>query len=149
MEQIQDAYDAEVRLAALTNQVEWIRKFTAGSAAERREYEELKEIIAAGADETGMSVRVGDAEVVEGPHGIRRSDLFGTLSDLNKVGIPEEGLERILDGNWSDADVEFAQRELDRLTATPAWREALCAGDPTARHEMTAWSAVISSRKTL
>jgi hypothetical protein len=129
--------------------VDWIRKFTAGSAAERAEYEELKQIIAAGADETGMSVRVGDAEVVEGPHGIRRSDLFGALSDLNTVGIPVEGLERILDGNWSDADVDFAQRELNRLTATPAWRAALCAGDPTARHELTAWSAIVGSRKVL
>jgi hypothetical protein len=148
-EAIEDAYDAQVRLSALVNDPTWARRFSEGSFAERQEYQELQEIIAAGADESGMSVRVGDAEVVEGPHGIRRSDLFGALSDLNRVGIPVQGLERILDGNFSDEDVAWAQQSLDRAMATPAWREALVSGDPTARHEMTAWSAVISSRKTL
>jgi hypothetical protein len=146
---VQDAHTAEVRLAALLADPNFARRYSEGGIAERREISELQEIIAAGADETGMSVRVGEAEVVEGPHGIRRSDLFGALSDLKKIGIPEEGLERILDGNFSDSDVEFAERELNKLKATPAWREALLAGDPTARHEMTAWSAVISSRKVI
>jgi hypothetical protein len=148
----QDAHDAERRLAALTSNVDWIRKFTAGSPAERAEYEELKAIIAAGADETGMSIRVGDAEIVDAvtdPHGIRRHELFGALSDMNKRGIPIGALERFMDGNWSDADYEFATRELDRLTATPAWRDALSAGDPTALHEFEAWSMIVSSRKVL
>jgi hypothetical protein len=148
-EQVQDAHTAEVRLAALLADPNFARRYSEGGVAERREYEELKQIIAAGADETGMSVRVGDAEVVEGPHGIRRSDLFGALSDLEKVGITVAGLERILDGNFSEEDQMWAQRELDRATATPEWTAALLRGDPTAKHEFTAWCAVISAGKTL
>jgi hypothetical protein len=148
-EQVEDAHTAEVRLAALLADPNFARRFSEGGAAERRELEELQEIIAAAADETGMSVRVGDAEVIEGPHGIRRSDLFGALSDLNKVGIPEAGLERILDGNFSEEDQMWAQRELDRAMATPEWTAALLRGDPVAKHEFTAWCAVISAGKTL
>jgi hypothetical protein len=147
--QVESAYDAEVRLAALTSNVDWIRKFTAGSPAERREYEELKAIIADGADETGMSIRVGDAEVVEGPFGVRRSDLFGALSDMNKIGIPVEGLERFLDGNFSEEDQLWAQQSLDRAMATKEWTDGLLRGDPTCLHEFTAWCAVVSAGKTL
>jgi hypothetical protein len=146
IESAESAYDAEVRLARLTADESWMRRYAAGSRAERAEYEQLTRMIAAGADETGMSVRVGDVETLrEGE--IRRADLFGVLSDMNKAGVALEGLERFLDGNFSDEDIEFAQRELDRLTATPAWRDALLAGDPQCRHELVAWSAVISSGK--
>jgi hypothetical protein len=148
-EQIEDAHTAEIRLAALLADPNFARRYSEGGAAERREIAELQEIVSQGADETGMSVRVGDAEVVEGPHGIRRSDLFGALSDLEKVGIPVAGLERILDGNFSEEDQMWAQRELDRATATPEWTAALLRGDPTAKHEFTAWCAVISAGKTL
>jgi hypothetical protein len=148
----QDAELAAVRLAALTSNVDWIRKYTAGAPAERAEYEELRAIVAAGADETGMSVRVGDAEVVDAlsdPHGVRRSDLFGALYDLNKVGIPEETLAKVLDGDWSDTDYEFAVSELDKLTSNSEWRARLLSGDREARHEQVAWRAIVGSRKVL
>jgi hypothetical protein len=148
-EQVQDAHTAEMHLAALLADPNFARRYSEGGIAERREISELQEIIAAGADETGMSIRVGDAEVVEGPYGIRRHELFGALSDLKKAGIPEEGLERILDGNFSDEDVEFAERELDRLKNDPVWQKALLSGDRTARHEQLAWSGIIGSRKVL
>jgi hypothetical protein len=151
-EQVEDAHDAEVRLAALTNDPAWIRKYNERSPAERAEAAELQEIIRAGRDADGLSVRVGDAEVIDAisdPHGVRRSDVFGVLSDLNRLGIPEAGLERILDGNFSDEEYEFAERELDRLKNDPVWQKALCAGDRTARHELAAWSAVAGSRKVL
>jgi hypothetical protein len=145
-EQVEGADDAAVRLARLSCDPVWARKVAEGSRAERAEYERLTQMIAAGADETGMSVRVGDVEVVE-EGGIRRSDLFGTLSDLNKVGIPLEGLERILDGNFSPDDIEWAEHELDRGLATKEWTDALLRGDPTVRHEFTALCAVISAGK--
>jgi hypothetical protein len=148
----QDAHAAEVRLAALTSNVDWIRKYTAGSPAERAEYEELRAIIAAGADETGMSVRVGDAEIVDAvsdPHGVRRSDLFGALSDLTRDGIPEATLPKVLDGDWSDGDYEFGSRELDRLKNDPDWQRRLLSGNRTARHEQRAWSIIAGSRMVL
>jgi len=145
-EEIQDAHDAELLLARLSCDPVWARKVAEGSRAERLEYERLTRMIAAGADETGMSVRVGDVEVVE-EGGIRRADLFGALSDLNKVGIPLEGLERILDGNFSDEDVAWAQRELDRGLATKEWTDALLRGDPTVLHEFTALCAVVAAGK--
>jgi hypothetical protein len=149
----QDAFDARARLASLLADPGFARRYSEGGMAERREIAELQQIIAAGADETGMSIDAG-AEIVDGvsdPHSVRRHELFGALSDLNKRGIPIGALERFMDGAdaWSDADYEFAQAELGRLTATPAWRDALLAGDPTARHEFEAWNMVISSRKIL
>jgi hypothetical protein len=145
----QDAYDAEIRLAALLADPNFARRYAEGGIAERREIEALKATIAAGGD---ASVRIGDAEVVDAVsdvRAVRRHDLFGALHDLNKAGIPVEGLEKILDGNWTDNDVEFATRELDRLVNDPDWCRRLLAGDRTARHEQRAWSAVVGSRKVL
>jgi hypothetical protein len=145
----QDAGDAEIRLAALLADPNFARRYAEGGIAERREIEELKQTIAAGGD---PSVRIGDAEVVDAVtdvRAMRRHDLFGALSDLHKGGIPLEGIEKILDGNWSDGDVEFAQRELDRLVHDPDWQRRLLAGDRTARHEQRAWSAVAGSRRIL
>jgi hypothetical protein len=144
-----DAYDAEVRLAALLADPNFARRYSEGGIAERREIEELKQTIAAGGD---PSVRIGDAEVVDAvsdPRAMRRHELFGALTDLNRAGIPLEGLEKILDGNWSDDDVQFAERELDRLVNDPDWQRRLLAGDRTARHEQRAWSAVAGSRRIL
>jgi hypothetical protein len=146
VESAESAYDAEVRLARLTADETWMRKYAEGSRAERAEYEQLTRMIAAAAAETGLSIRVGDVEVVE-EGGISRASLFGVLSDLNKVGIPLEGLERILDGNFSDEDVAWAERELDRGMATKEWTDALLRGDPTVRHEFTALCAVVSAGK--
>jgi hypothetical protein len=145
-EQIEDARDAEVRLAKLTCDPVWVRKFTEGSRAERAEYERLTSLIAAGANETGSAV-VGDVEVVEGPHGVRRQDLIGTIEDLSKIGIPDEGIIRTLNADFSDEDIEWAQRELDRGLATKEWTDALLRGDPTVLHEFTALCAVVSAGK--
>jgi hypothetical protein len=145
----QDAYDAEIRLASLLADPNFARRYSEGGIAERREIEELKQTIAAGGD---ASVRIGDAEVVDAvsdPRAMRRHELFGALTDLNRAGIPLEGIGKILDGNWSDNDVEFAANELDRLRNDPVWQKALLAGDRTARHELRAWSAVAGSRKVL
>jgi hypothetical protein len=145
----QDAYDAEVRLASLLADPQFARRYSEGGIAERREIEELKATIAAGGD---PSVRIGDAEVVDAVtdvRAMRRHELFGALHDLNRAGIPPAGLEAILDGNWSDNDVEFAANELDRLKNDPVWQKALLAGDRTARHELRAWSAVAGSRRML
>jgi hypothetical protein len=145
----QDAYDAEVRLAALLADPNFARRYSEGGLAERREIEALKQTIAAGGD---ASVRIGDAEVVDAVtdvRAMRRHEMVGALTDLNRAGIPLEGLEKILDGNWSDGDVEFASRELDRLVNDPDWCRRLLAGDRTARHEQRAWSAIVGSRKIL
>ena len=145
----QDAYDAEIRLAALLADPNFARRYSEGGIAERREIEELKQTIAAGGD---ASVRIGDAEVVDAVtdvRAMRRHEMVGALTDLNRAGIPLEGLEKILDGNWSDGDVEFASRELDRLVNDPDWCRRLLAGDRTARHEQRAWSAIVGSRKIL
>jgi hypothetical protein len=147
----QDAGDARARLASLLADPNFARRYSEGGLAERREIAELQQIIAAGADETGMSIDAG-AEIVDAvsdPHATRRHELFGALSDLSKAGIPVEGLEKILNGDFSDADVEFAERELDRLKNDPDWQRRLLAGDRTARHEQLAWSAVAGSRRIL
>jgi hypothetical protein len=146
-EQVQDARDAEIRLAALQADPSWVKRFMSGSLAERREHEALVQIINDGVDETG-TIRLGEIETVtEG--NVRRQDLFGALSDLNKIGIPEAGLERFLDGDFSEQDQLWAQQSLDKALSTKAWTDALLAGDPTARHEFTAWCAVVSAGKVV
>jgi hypothetical protein len=145
----QDAYDAEIRLASLLADPNFARRYSEGGLSERREIEALKQTIAAGGD---PSVRIGDAEVVDAVtdvRGLRRGQLFDALSDLHKGGIPVEGLEKILDGSWTDNDVEFATRELDTLKNDPEWQRRLLAGDREARHEQRAWSAIVGSRKIL
>jgi hypothetical protein len=148
VEQVQDADDAAHRLAALQADPIWAKRFMSGSVAEQREYEALREVIKAGADETG-SIRVGEVETVVGPHGVRRQDMIGMIDHLSKVGIPEEGVVRTLTGNFSDEDVEWAQVELDKAMATKEWTDALLRGDPTALHAWTALCAVVSSRKAI
>jgi hypothetical protein len=105
-------------------------------------------MVAAAADEGGF-INVGEVETVTGDFGVARKNLIDSIADLGKTGIPPEGIERIITGNWSDEDIQFAERELARLTNDPAWQKALCAGDRTARHELRAWSAVAGSRKVL
>jgi hypothetical protein len=147
-EQIQDARDAETLLASRIRDDAWMRRYQNGSPRERAEYQQLQQAIADGADQTGQA-RVGEVETTVGPHGVRRADLIGWIDRMSKVGIPEEGIIRTLNGDFSDEDVEWAQGELDRLMATPEWRTALLSGDPTALHQWTAWCAVISSRKNI
>jgi len=147
--EVQDADDAAHRLAALTADRDWARKFQQGSRAEREEYERLTQTIAAAADEAGTSVHVGSVETIEGPHGVRRQDMIGMIDHLSKIGIPEEGVVRTLTGNFSPEDIEWAQGWLDRGMATKEWTDALLRGDPTVLHEWTALCAVVSAGKTI
>jgi hypothetical protein len=84
-----------------------------------------------------------------GDHAIRRRDLIDTIGHLAKVGIPPEGIERALTGNFSAEDIEWAQGLLDKGMATKEWTDALLRGDPTVLHEWTALCAVIAAGKTL
>jgi hypothetical protein len=148
-EQVQDARDAEVRLAALTADPTWVKKFHQGSPAERAEYEQLTQMIAAATGEDGTSSTwIGNVETV-GEFGVKRQDLIGVINDLGKVGIPPEGVERIVTGNFSDEDVAEARHQLDRLMATKSWADGLLAGDPECLHAFRAWCGVIASRQTL
>jgi hypothetical protein len=52
-EAVRDASDAEWRLAQLTSDPSWVKRFMSGSVAERAEYQQLTETVAAAADETG------------------------------------------------------------------------------------------------
>jgi hypothetical protein len=146
-EEVGDAHIAELRLAKLSTDQAWLRRYAAGSIPERREYEALIQAIAAGIDETTDSVVVGEVETVVGDNAVRRQDMISTIEDLSRVGIPDEGIIRTLNADFSDDDIEWAQRELDRAMATPSWRDALLAGDPTAKHEFTALCAVVSAGK--
>jgi hypothetical protein len=126
-----------------------VKRFHAGSAAERAEYEQLVQAIAAATGEDGTSSTwIGNVETV-GEFGIKRQDLIGVISDLARVGIAPEGVERIVTGDFSDADVEAAQLELDRLMATKTWTDGLLAGDPECLHAFQAWCGVLASRRTL
>jgi hypothetical protein len=144
-EQVQDVHDARLRLAALTADPIWAKKFMEGSIPERREFEALTEMIANEGDAPFVSAPI---ESTFGDQSVRRQDLISEISHLGKVGIPAEGIERTLTGNFSEADVEWAQRELERGMATKEWRDGVLAGDPTCVHEWTALCAVVAAGKT-
>jgi hypothetical protein len=144
--------NAEIKLAALTSDPTWIRKFTQGSIAERREYQQLTQEIAAAAAEVGTSVNVGPVEVVDGVsdvHGIRERDMIDAIEDLSKIGIPDAGIIATLTTGFSDEDVAWAQRELDKCLATKEWTDGLLRKDPQVMHEWTALCAVAGSRRIL
>jgi hypothetical protein len=143
-EQVQDAHDAKLRLEALSNDPAWVKKYLEGSIPERRELEALTETIAAEGDAPYVQAPI---ESTFGDQSIRRQDLISEISHLGKVGIPAEGIERTLTGNFSEADVEWAQRELERGLATKEWAAGVLAGDPTCVHEWTALCAVVSAGK--
>jgi hypothetical protein len=143
-EQVQDAYDARLRLTALTNDPVWARRYMQGCIPEKREFEALTEMIANDAEATGV-LEAPIETTVEG--GIRRQDLISEIDHLGKVGIPDEGIVAIATGNFSEADVEWAQGWLEKGLATKEWTDALLRGDPTVLHEWTALCGVIASGK--
>jgi hypothetical protein len=145
-EQVQDATDARIRLASLTGNAAWAKKFMEGSIPERQEFEQLTATIAAEAE--GQPFVQAPIEMTVGDQSVRRQDLISEISHLSKVGIPEEGVVRTLTGDFSDSDRAWAQTELDRAMATPEWGAALLRGEPEAVHAWTAWSAVIASGKS-
>jgi hypothetical protein len=148
-EQVQDAYDARLRLTSLTNDPAWAKRFMEGSIPERREFEALTQTIA-NADEAGAESVVGSPpiETTIGSESIRRQDWVAEIAHLSKVGIPEAGIVRTLTGDFSEADIEWAQGWLDKGMATKEWTDALLRGDPTVLHEWTALCAVVSAGKS-
>jgi hypothetical protein len=125
-EQVQDAYDAQVRLAALTNDPTWAKKFMAGSIPERQEFDALTQQIAAGAD-AGGGVGLPESEITLGTEGLKRENLISEISHLSAIGVPEAGIERILTADYPAESIPEAQALLDRNMATREWREALLA----------------------
>jgi hypothetical protein len=53
-----------------------------------------------------------------------------------------------LTGDFSEADIEWAQGWLDKGMATREWTDALLRGDPTVLHEWTALCAIVSAGKS-
>jgi hypothetical protein len=145
-EQVQDAHDARVRLAALVNNETWARNFMNGSIPERQEFEALTQAIASEGEAGGYNVEASSIEVTVGDQ-VRRQDVIAEIGHLSKVGIPAEGIERILTGDFPLGSVEEAQALLDKGMATKEWREALLAGDPETVHSWTVYCAIVSSGK--
>jgi hypothetical protein len=148
-ERIQDAYDARLRLTALTNDPAWAKRFMEGSIPERLEFEALTQAIADESQAQGDSFVQAPIELTVGDQSTRRQDLIAEINHLAKVGIPSEGIERILLGDFSAQDVEWAQGLLDKGMATKEWTDALMRGDPVIVHEWTALCAVVSAGKLI
>jgi hypothetical protein len=144
-EAMQGRTDAEIRLSRLAKDPDFLRRYAQGEPTARREHEALVQEIAAG-EELG-SVNVGP-EVV-GEYGVRRSDLIEEIERLSRLGIPEEGVVKVIAGDFTSEDIEWAQAELDKCLATREWVDGLLRGDPKILHERTALCAVISAGKTL
>jgi hypothetical protein len=95
-EQVQDAYDARLRLAALTNDPRWSKAFMEGGRAERAEFEQLTQAITNESEAQGDTFVQAPIELTVGDQSTRRQDVIAEISHLGKVGIPEAGMERTL-----------------------------------------------------
>jgi hypothetical protein len=148
LEAAQDGRDAEIELSRKLADRDWVGRFQRGSRVEQEDYARLTAAITTAADQDGTSVLVGAVETV--PEGaVRRRDLIGTISDLARIGIAPEGIERTLVGDFSPEDAEWAQHQLDKSTGTKQWVDALLSGDPQARHEFVAYCCILSGARTL
>jgi hypothetical protein len=142
-EQVQDYHDARARLTALTNDATWTRKYLEGSLAEVREFEQLTKMIANEAEPIGY--QESHEVLMEGQ--LPRVKLISAISHMGKVGIPAEGIERIVTGDFSAEDIEWGRQQLDRAMATKEWTDGLLRGDPTCVHEFWAYTALVAAGK--
>jgi hypothetical protein len=85
-----------------------------------------------------------EAEVTTWPQqGIRNK--LSTIETLREVGIPDQGIEKIIAGKgYSQADVDAALRWRERVTNDPVLRKELLDGSSTAKHVLVAMSAIIA-----
>jgi hypothetical protein len=85
-----------------------------------------------------------EAEVTSWPKQNIRNKL-STIDMLRDVGIPDPGIERIVAGKpYSQQDYDAAIRWRQRAESDPEIRNAILSGDRTARHVLTAMSAIIA-----
>jgi hypothetical protein len=85
-----------------------------------------------------------EAEVTTWPEQNIRNKL-SVVDELRKIGIPDEGITRIVAGkSYSQADYDAAIRWRQRAESDPEVRQAILSGDRTARHVLTAMSAIIA-----
>jgi hypothetical protein len=145
-EALQDRSDAEIELSRKLSDRDWVKAFQRGSAREQEEYARLTAAITAAAEQDGTSVLVGQVETIpEG--GVRRRDMISMIDHLSRVGLEEQGIIRTLMADFSDDDIEWAQRELDRGMATKEWADRLLSGDPEILHQWTAYCCILAARK--
>jgi hypothetical protein len=85
-----------------------------------------------------------ESEVVTWPEqGVRNK--LSVVETLREIGIPDEGITRIVAGKgYSQQDYDAAIRWRQRAETDPELRQAILSGDRTARHVLTAMSAIIS-----
>jgi hypothetical protein len=85
-----------------------------------------------------------ESEVTTWPEQSTRNKL-STIEMLRDIGIPDEGITRIVAGKgYSQQDYDAAIRWRQRAESDPELRQAILSGDRTARHVLTAMSAIIA-----
>jgi hypothetical protein len=69
------------------------------------------------------------------------------IEDLRDLNIPEVGLQRILAGDWTQEDVDWAKAGKQRLLGSPELRQRVLSGDIDAVRSLAGISAVLASRR--
>jgi hypothetical protein len=70
---------------------------------------------------------------------------LSVVEELRSIGIPDDGITRIVAGKgYSQQDYDAAIRWRQRAETDPELRQAILSGDRTARHVLTAMSAIIA-----
>jgi hypothetical protein len=99
------------------------------------------------ADQTVLGERADaprEFETVQWPR-VSTRDKLSTVEMLREVGIPDQGIARVIAGEpYSKEDYAAAVAWRQRAENDPELRNKILSGDPTARHILTAMSAIIS-----
>ena len=73
-----------------------------------------------------------------------RNTLAG-IESLRGLQIPDEGVAKILKGDWTAQDYEWARLEKQHLLSSPELRQRVLSGDPEAAKFLVGISAVIAA----
>jgi hypothetical protein len=146
----EDAQGARARLDLLSKDPRWAHALINGDADTRRQFDALVAKVVAG-DDVGDAI-AGIVEPLETAIEVTyegqlpRKDLASAVAGLRDSGLNDAAIVQAMNGGTvSLAEYKAAEATKAALTADPAWRAALLAGDFAAKRTLLLLSTVLAS----
>jgi len=146
--------EAGQKLEQLWNDPAWRNRFEAGHSATRQEFEDLLSVRRQSATVEEIAAGRAFAPLFEtvGPGELSTADKISAADQLSEFGIPPEGIKHVIGAlqpgaksPFTEADVEWARSNKERLMQTQEWVDRLLKGDYAARHALIGLSAIIAA----
>ena len=107
-------HEAEVRLAELSNNVEWYRKLMSGSLEARREFDRLNGLKAGVTATDPLTEQIADTTI--GDQSVTRAGLVSWAEDARARGFSDEAIYHFVNGGtFTPETVALAQFWLPRM----------------------------------